>query len=496
MRSWTLRRRLVALVVGLVVVVAGAMGAVSTLALRGSMVGRLDDDLRASSGRAVAAEDLGGPDALPGGADGGRFPVGPPPGLDVRGQRAGTVSLTVRDGAVSSGRIDDAGGVARLDDAQVDVLAAVEPGAAPVTRALPGLGRYRVLAATTAAGDLVVTGIATTEVDRTVRDYLVVETLVALVGVLVAGVAGRAVVRRELRPLERVATTATRVSKVPLATGEVRPVERVPAADTDPRTEVGQVGAALNRLLDHVETSLAARHASETQVRQFVADASHELRTPLASIRGYAELVRRLRAEVPDDVVRAMGRVEAESRRMTRLVEDMLLLARLDAGRELERTDVDLGMLAADAVPDARAAGPDHRWRLDLPPLADDGEDGAPAAVVTGDAPRLHQVLVNLLANARVHTPPGTTVVTSVRRDGDVVVLAVTDDGPGVAPALVPHLFQRFSRGDAARSPGSGSTGLGLAIADAVVRAHDGTIEVSSRPGATRFVVRLPTAAG
>lgn len=493
MRSWTLRRRLVALVVGLVVVLAGTMGAVSTLALRGSMVSRLDDDLRASSGRAVAAEDLGAPDVLLGGGDAG-FPFRPPPGLDVRGQRVGTVSLTVRDGTVASGRIDDDGGVATLDDAQSDVLAAVEPGVGPATRALPGLGRYRVVAATTADGDLVVTGISTAEVDRTVRDYLAVEALVALAGVLVAGVAGRAVVRRELRPLERVATTATRVATVPLATGEVRPVERVPAADTDPGTEVGQVGAALNRLLDHVETSLAARHASETQVRQFVADASHELRTPLASIRGYAELVRRLRAEVPDDVVRAMGRVESESQRMTRLVEDMLLLARLDAGRELERSDVDLGMLAADAVPDAHAAGPDHRWRLQLPLSSGDDADDAPLAVVRGDAQRLQQVLVNLLANARVHTPPGTTVVTSVRRDGEDVVLAVTDDGPGIAPDLVPHLFQRFSRGDAARSPGSGSTGLGLAIADAVVRAHDGAIEVTSRPGATRFAIRLPAA--
>lgn len=492
MRAWTLRRRLVAVVVGLVVVLAAVMGTVSTLALRGSMVGQLDDALRASSERAVGAEGRFGPGGPQ--PSGSEPRGGPPPGLDVRGQSVGTVGLTVRDGVTSSGRIDEEGDVETLDEAQVDVLQAVEPGADPMTVDLPGLGSYRVLATTVADGDLVVTGVSTADVDRTVRDYLLVEGVVALLGVLVAALAGGAVVRRELRPLERVATTATRVSEVPLARGEVKPVERVPAADTDPGTEVGQVGSALNRLLDHVETSLAARHASETQVRQFVADASHELRTPLASIRGYAELVRRMRADVPDDVLRAMGRVEAESERMTRLVEDMLLLARLDAGRELEREDVDLSVLAVDAVSDAHAAGPGHVWRLELAVPDGDREGDAPAAVVAGDEHRLRQVLVNLLANARVHTPPGTTVVTAVRRDGDEVLLSVADDGPGIAPELVPHLFQRFSRGDAARSPGSGSSGLGLAIVEAVVRAHDGAIDVTTQPGSTSFLVRLPAA--
>jgi two-component system OmpR family sensor kinase len=292
------------------------------------------------------------------------------------------------------------------------------------------------------------------------------------------------------------------VSELPLHQGEVALTERVPAADTDPSTEVGQVGAALNRLLGHVEGALAARHDSETQVRQFVADASHELRTPLASIRGYAELVRRMPDAVPSDALRAMERVESESRRMTTLVEDMLLLARLDAGRPLDSSPVDVVALAVDAVADAHAAGPDHAWRLELPghPDSDSDDDDEvddlhlASAEVVGDEDRLRQVLVNLLANARVHTPAGTTVVTSVRRDGDTVSVRVQDDGPGIPAPLASQLFHRFTRGDAARSPGSGSSGLGLAIVDAVVRAHAGTITVDGTPGRTAFTVALPAA--
>ncbi|NCT90786.1 HAMP domain-containing protein [Cellulomonas sp. APG4] len=478
----------------MVVVLAGAMGTVSTLALRGSLVDRLDDTLRAASERVLGAEDRpragSAPsdetDLPPWEADG---PLGePPPGLDVRGQAVGTVTVSIRDGEVVAGRIDAEGQVQALSDAAVATLRALDPAAGPTTVELGELGTYRALATTTSSGDLVVTGVSAQDVEGTVTSYLVVELLVTIAGVAAAVVVGGALVRRELRPLERVASTAAHVAAAPLARGEVAPVARVPTVDTDPRTEVGQVGSALNRLLDHVEAALGARHASETQVRQFVADASHELRTPLASIRGYAELVRRMRSEVPDDVLVAMGRVEAESERMTRLVEDMLLLARLDAGRDLERAPVDLSLLAADAVTDAHVAGPDHRWHLDVPAPDDD----VPPTVVRGDEHRLRQVLVNLLANARVHTPPGTTVVASVRRDDGDVVLTVRDDGPGIAPELVPHLFRRFTRGDEARSPRSGSTGLGLAIVDAVVGAHGGTIAVTSAHGVTQFVVRLP----
>jgi two-component system OmpR family sensor kinase len=222
------------------------------------------------------------------------------------------------------------------------------------------------------------------------------------------------------------------------------------------------------------------------RVRQFVADASHELRTPLAAIRGYAELTRRGRDTVPPDIAHALGRVESESARMTTLVDDLLLLARLDSGRPLDRDPVELSRLVVDAVTDAHAAGRDHQWRLELPDEA---------VTVPGDTARLHQVLANLLANARTHTPHDTIVVTRLSTvDKDWAVITVTDNGPGIPERLQPDIFERFARGDSSRSRAAGSTGLGLAIVSAVVEAHGGTVGVTSRPGQTSFEVRLPGA--
>lgn len=531
-----LRRRLVAVVIGLLAVAAAATGAASTLALRGTLVAQLDQRLLGTADRAAAAQgwddlptapgpttgdasttDPGASTTDPGSETSPGF--GPPPGLLARGQGVGTLTMLVPStGSPRSGYLDESGATQSLTTSQEDALREVATDGRPHTVTVPDLGSWRVIAVTTRDGETLVSGLALTDVTSTVQSYLALEVGIAGVGLLVVAGAGTALVRRELAPLERVAATATRVSEQPLERGEVT-LERVPDGDTDPTTEVGQVGSALNRLLGHVEAALAARHASETQVRQFVADASHELRTPLASIRGYAELVRRLPEELPEDALRAMERVESESRRMTALVEDMLLLARLDAGRALEDTEVDLAALAADAVADAHAAGPDHVWRLDVPLLESDegAQEGAgeldaltldgdlvdgdavldgpePETLVRGDDHRLRQVLVNLLSNARVHTPPGTTVTTSVRREGPDVVVRVTDGGPGIPEDLLPRLFQRFTRGDESRTPGTGSTGLGLAIVEAVVAAHRGSIDVDGTPGMTTFTVRLPAA--
>ncbi|MGN8247226.1 sensor histidine kinase [Cellulomonas soli] len=519
---WTLRTRLLTLVVGLIAVVAVLMGVVSALALRGSLVTQLDEQLSRSSGFAQRApERLGELPSLTGGTPSDDPSSGTGSPLEDRqppGQAAGTVNVFDDGSTTSAGYLDrETGEFVVLDASATAALLAVPADGSAHDVTLDGLGDYRALAASTHDGVTTVTAVPMSTVTETVNDYVMAELVVAAIALLVAGALALLLLRRELRPLARVAATATRVAELPLDRGEVTLAERVPARDTDPATEVGQVGAALNRLLGHVESALAARHESETQVRQFVADASHELRTPLASIRGYAELVRRSPEELPDGALQALGRVESESLRMTALVEDMLLLARLDAGRPLDSAPVDLTGLAIDAIADAHAAGPDHTWRLDLPGT-DEGpwdteapelgaeewalsdllvaaqDDQAEEVVVLGDDHRLRQVLANLLSNARVHTPAGTTVTVRPRREGDHVVLEVSDDGPGIAPALRERLFQRFTRGDASRNRAAGSTGLGLAIAHAVVTAHGGTLTVASRPGSTTFTVMLPAA--
>jgi two-component system OmpR family sensor kinase len=351
----------------------------------------------------------------------------------------------------------------------------------------PSLGDYRVAASSLVNGDSVIIGLPLSDVRATVSQLTLVIVLVTLAGLIFAFLLASFVVRLAMRPLERVAGTAQTVAELPLDRGDVALSVRVPEADTDPHTEVGKVGAALNRMLGHVASALTARQASEQKVRQFVADASHELRTPLASIRGYAELTRRAPHELPPDVTHSLGRIESEASRMTSLVEDLLLLARLDEGRELDHDPVDLSMLLIDAVGDAHAAGPDHTWSIELP---------EEPVEVPGDSARLYQVVTNLLANARVHTPAGTRVTAElgVDREEGVATITVSDDGPGIPDELKPTLFERFARGDSSRARTTGSTGLGLAIVNAVVEAHGGRVSVRSAPGDTVFTVALPLA--
>jgi two-component system OmpR family sensor kinase len=458
----SLRTRLIAALVGLVALVCLVIGAGTEAALYRYQVQQLDDQLAAAAGRTARFQERhGGP---------GGQPDGPPPGVT-----AGAIV----DGPRGPRLVDEE--LTELTPAQLAVLDSVPTGH-PVTRNLDGLGDYRLIA----SADHQVTGLPMEPVYNVRRTLILVEVVVGLVALLTAAAAGQWIVRRTLRPLDRVAATAGRVTALPLDRGEVALSVRVPERDTDPRTEVGQVGAALNRMLGHVAAALSARQASETRVRHFVADASHELRTPLAAIRGYAELTRRGRDQVPPDVAHALRRVESEAARMTVLVEDLLLLARLDAGRPLDSEPVDLSRLAIDAVSDAHVAGPEHRWRLDLP---------EESVTITGDAARLHQAVANLLANGRTHTPPGTTVTTSLGVQDGHAVLSVVDDGPGIPAELMPELFERFARGDSSRSRQGGSTGLGLAIVAAVVEAHRGHVDVDSEPGRTAFTVRLPAEA-
>ena len=478
-RRLTLRRRLVFGIVGLLALVTVLIGVFSVFALQGFLVGRLDAQLTAATGRSQEAFE-----GRPNDDFGGRPPAGEV--LALPGQGAGTLAGLVASNQLTTAAVLDQSGVPiSLDAAQLASLGTVQPGAAPVTVDLGGtLGQYRVIMQkTSASGVSLLSGLPLSEVQAIVLRLTLLIAVIGVLGVAAAAIAGAVVVRLALRPLERVASTASRVAELPLDRGEVALAERVPAEDADPGTEVGQVGAALNTLLEHVASALTARQASENKVRTFVADASHELRTPLASIRGYAELTRRGRHELPDDVVHAIGRVESESVRMTALVEDLLLLARLDEGAAIDGATVDLSRLVIDALSDARAAGPDHVWELELPDEA---------VQVHGDQPRLHQVVANLLANARTHTPAGTVVTAALIPGDGSATIEVRDTGPGIDPALTPTIFERFVRGDGSRSRAAGSTGLGLAIVTAVVEAHGGRAEVESAPGSTVFRVILP----
>lgn len=356
------------------------------------------------------------------------------------------------------------------------------------TVSITGLGSYRVSILSTSNGTVVVTGLPRSEIQNQLATLLTVIVLATLGGLILLALTTAITIRVGLRPLRAVAATATRVANQPLDRGEVEITERVPASEADPRTETGLVGAALNKLLDHVNDSLSARQRNEERMRQFVADASHELRTPLASIRGYSELSLRALSQQQgpaaiEGTTTSLERIQAQSLRMTRLVEDLLLLARLDEGRELVYGTVDLAQLALEGVSDAQPTAPDHGWSIEVPDEP---------VVVVGDAGRLHQVVTNLLANARTHTPPGTEITLSVAREGEEAVLRVHDDGPGIDPAVREELFARFARGDSSRARQTGGTGLGLAIAKAIVEGHHGRIEVSSAPGDTTFAVHLP----
>nr|WP_202450994.1 HAMP domain-containing sensor histidine kinase [Streptomyces sp. SID4948] len=529
-----MRRRLVLSCVALVAAVCAVIGSVTIFALHDFLYGQLDGKVQELAMRTMPFGH-----GLDGGPGGARPPAARPSGhpgperassfdqlgfLGGGGQPGETVGAvlgpngTVERAAVSAANSGSPVLVPRnLSATQAAAFTHVPLDEKPHTLHIPGLGDYRVESALPQADGVTLVGLSTSGAQDTLSTLLWVEVSVTAAGLVAAGLAGAALMRIALQPLRRLAATATRVSELPLHSGEVTLRERVPDSDTDPRTEVGQVGAALNRMLGHVGSALHARQESETRVRRFVADASHELRTPLASIRGYAELTRRGRESPGPDTRHALGRIESEAARMTTLVEDLLLLARLDAGRPLDLAETDVSPLVVDAVSDARATGHGHHWRLDLPDEP---------ATVSGDPQRLHQVLTNLLANARTHTPPGTTVTARVLRQEaaagmplragqdpghppardpgsaqpyavpaqPAVLLQVEDDGPGIPPELCRHIFERFARGDASRSRNAGSTGLGLAIVHSVVTAHGGEVTVDSAPGRTVFTVTLPAA--
>lgn len=470
----TLGRHLVTQVSLIVAVVAILLSVVTLVAVRQIFVGQVDDQVRAAAARQ---------NRDPGSQDG----QGGPPGIGFGGNPIGTVFVVSAPGSdtavaaiVREGTAGSTEAVTK--DATEQLLQVPSDGKIRTVR-LDGLGEYRVRSVSSPT-KILVTGVPLTEVNSMIKTMALIELAAVLLAIVAAMAISAAIVRRNLRPLNQLADTANQVSSLALDRGEVALPVRVP--EQDPRSEVGQVGLAFNHMLNNVEAALSARQQSETKVRQFVADASHELRNPLAAIRGYSELTRRDRGSLPEQTAFAMARIEAESGRMSTLVEDMMLLARLDNDPTLALEVTDVSEIVLNAVSDARVAGPDHQWRVSLP---DDPQ------LAMADPYRLQQVVVNLLSNARRHTPAGTRVTVQVQPATDAILVTVSDNGPGIDPAVLPTVFERFARADAARAHAEEpSTGLGLAIVSAVMSAHHGSVGVESVPGHTQFSLLFPAA--
>lgn len=481
------RQRIVLVVVASLALASIIIGGAAVLSVRSLLLDRVDEQLGHAVNRSDSALAIPG---LPGRE--------PPSFIGSPGMGPGALGAVIVGGqTLYSGYLAQDGTPVTLTPAQEATLAAIPTGGTPQTVDLGTVGHYRVVAQpvllSSGAGlapqeGVAILGLPLAEMELTLSQLMgLIAALAGLVLLLTAG-AAYVVVRLALRPLDRVAATAAEVSRLSLSGGEEALQVRVPARDADERTEVGRVGASINRMLGHVEDSLRVRRAGEVKLRRFVSDASHELRTPLASIRGYSELAARIGGDLPRDVQYSLDRIGSESIRMTGIVEDLLLLARLDEGRELTAAPVDLTDTLFHAVNDARAAGPEHEVELAVPDTP---------VRVTGDPARLQQVVLNLLANARVHTPPGTRIDVRLGVDpaGNEAILEVADNGPGIGPELHDHVFERFVRGDASRSRTAGSSGLGLSIVSAVVAAHGGRVDLESEPGRTVFRVILPLAA-
>ncbi len=336
-----------------------------------------------------------------------------------------------------------------------------------------GSDHFRVRAERFSDGSIGIVGLALRDVDATVKQLRLVLVVAAVMVIAILGLVVFWVLVLGVRPIKRMTKTASDI-----AAGDLG--QRVPRGR--PGTEASELGDALNVMLGTIEGAFAERAASEARLRRFVADASHELRTPVTTIRGYAELYRHGGLGATDDIDLAMYRTEQESIRMTSLIDDLLLLARLDEGRPLERAPVDLGVLAVDAAADARAVAPDRTVKADI----------AEGVTVEGDEDRLRQVIGNLVGNSLAHTRLGSSVLVCVRNGDGRAVLEVRDEGPGMTPDVAARAFERFSRGDQSRSRDAGGSGLGLAIVQAIVEAHGGEVRIVSSPNAgTTVTVEL-----
>lgn len=490
-----LRTRLIAILVSALGIACLIIGVSSYLTLQKSLYDQLEGRLDEAVNRSRLMKD-GGPNPdtqSPTGSPSaensscGTAPSGRGP-LDAPGQSAGTVILCIdTNSQITAGYLDIEGATQELSAEDIGILQAIEADQQASTVALEK-GDYLVKATQNTRGETIVTGLPLAEMQRTLGVLVAVMVAGSLGVMVLAGLLGSWLIRRTMKPLERVAHVAASVAQRDLENGDLTGSPRVEQRDSNPHTEVGAVGFTLNQLLDNVNSALTARQKTEDQMRVFVADASHELRTPLAAIRGYSDLLN-WTENLTDQGEQSLSRINSQTERMSRLVEDLLLLARLDEGRKTVMETVDLTELLLENVLDLQVAAPTHRWELALP------ED---PVEVTGDRAQLQQVVLNLLSNARKHTDEGTRIIAGLHLSANQqeAIITVEDNGQGIAPDFIDKIFDRFSRADKARSGSDGTTGLGLPIVKAIVEAHGGSIDVTSRPGRTEFAVRLPLAPG
>lgn len=478
-RPRTVRGRLVIVVSGIVVVVLAALASVSVGILRQNLVGQVESTLYLSHSAALTTiEDrLDSGQPLPAFDD---FAIAVPPDgylLVTEGTRPRlsvffTPTYSYRE--LTAREIGELTTSARVPDETSTIH-------------LEGKGDYLVTESKLTQADgtsfTVLTGVGLTETDEVVTEYVLWLSAAAVFVGILAAVLGYRLVKRELDPLERIAQVAQEVSATPLSSGEIAPQARV---GRDPRregSEIDRVAGGLNGLLDHVEAALNARHRAEDSMRRFIAEASHELRNPLASIRGYADFYAQPGADA-QETIGAFARIGSEAKRMSELVDDLLLLARLDADPEIVTEEVDLSQVVLETVSDARFAYPDHVWRIALPDEV---------VTIQADEAGLRQILLNLISNAGHHTPVGTEVRVSVETTADDIVLAVTDEGPGIPKAALPTIFDRFTQaGENAGTRTNSTVGLGLAIVRALADASGYRVEVESDAAGTCFTVRMP----
>ena len=461
---WSLRNRLILASVVLTTLAIIASDFAANAALRSYLISQVDQQLQSISNTSLTRLDRAGIAPLADGDDGSPFKIFEP----LRGVPTAT-SVTLLD--INGNLIGQVGGELggkefAVTGISVDEVAKYKNQPFTVD-GINGKPDVRALAQSLPTGmGVVIVANSLADVDKTLRQLRFLFLILGLIALLTIALVSRWIIALGLKPLEKVEETAEAIASGDLSA-------RLPAAKPD--TEVGRLTTALNTMLSRIEESFAVRVATESKLRRFVADASHELRTPLTAIRGFAELHRQGAVVGEDKTKELVNRIEKESIRMSSLVEDLLLLARLDQSRELASDPVDLNTLITEVIASAKAAGPDHPIELNM---------GQEEVFVLGDSQRIHQVIANLLANARTHTPVGTKIIITASQGVSETTVSVADNGPGLSQADQEKIFERFYRADPSRvrSFGEGS-GLGLSIVDAVMKAHGGYVSVKSKLG-------------